>query len=79
MTHRLFENMSPGWGYSGIAVALLGGLEPLGTVLAALLFGAMAAASGGMQRGAGVPAVGVVLIQGLVIVTLAWMAREERG
>ncbi len=26
VTHRLFENMSPGWGYSGIAVALLGGL-----------------------------------------------------
>ncbi len=77
VTHRLFENLSPGWGYSGIAVALLGGLEPLATTLAALLFGGMAAASGGMQRGAGVPAVATLLIQGLVILVLAWMARKE--
>jgi simple sugar transport system permease protein len=79
VTHRLFENLSPGWGYSGIAVALLGGLAPLGTALAALFFGGMAAASGGMQRGAGVPAVGVLLMQGLVIVALAWLGREERA
>jgi len=71
ITHRLFENFSPGYGYSGIAVALLGGLEPLGTGLAAALFGAMAAGSGGMQRVAGVPTVAVLLIQGLVIVALA--------
>ena len=71
ITHRLFERFSPGYGYSGIAVALLGGLEPLGTGLAAALFGAMAAGSGGMQRVAGVPTVAVLLIQGLVVVALA--------
>ena len=71
MTHRLYESFSPGWGYSGIAVALLGGLNPMGTAAAALLFGAMAAAAGGMQRAAGVPAVAVLLIQGVVVVALA--------
>jgi len=71
ITHRLFESLSPGWGYSGIAVALLGGLAPGGTVVAALLFGALDAAGGGLQRAAGVPAVTVILLQGLVVVALA--------
>jgi simple sugar transport system permease protein len=78
ITHRLFESLSPGWGYSAIAVALLGNLEPVGVAFAAALFGGMAAASGGMQRGAGVPAVAALLIQGLVVVALAWLSRRER-
>ncbi len=77
ITHRLFEHFSPGYGYSGIAVALLGGLDPAGIAGAALFFGAMAAGSGGMQRVAGVPAVAVLLIQGLVVVALA--VRSSRG
>lgn len=78
ITHRLFERFSPGYGYSGIATALLGGLTPGGTAVASLLFGAMAAGSGGMQRVAGVPAVTVLLIQGLVIVALAVRRGDER-
>ncbi len=78
ITHRLFERFSPGYGYSGIAVALLGGLEPGGTTAAAALFGAMAAGSGGMQRVAGVPAVAVLLVQGLVVGVLAVGVGRER-
>lgn len=78
ISHRLFESLSPGWGYSGIAVALLGNLEPIGVGLAAVLFGGIAAASGGMQRGAGVPAVAALLIQGLVVVALAWLAKRKQ-
>jgi simple sugar transport system permease protein len=78
ITHRLFERFSPGYGYSGIATALLGGLAPGGTAAAALLFGAMAAGSGGMQRVAGVPVVTVLLIQGLVVVALAVRRGDER-
>jgi len=77
ITHRLFERFSPGYGYSGIATALLGGLEPGGTAAASLLFGAMAAGSGGMQRVAGVPVVTVLLIQGLVVVALAVRGGSE--
>ena len=77
ITFRLFERFSPGWGYSGIAVALLGGLEPSGTAGAALLFGALSAGSGGMQRVAGVPAVATLLLQGTVVVALA--VRMGRG
>src|SRR5258706_1841837 len=40
VTHRLFERFASGYGYSGIAVALLGHLHPLATLPSGLFFGA---------------------------------------
>jgi simple sugar transport system permease protein len=39
--YRYYQGFSPGWGFTGIAVALLGRNHPLGVLLAALLFGAL--------------------------------------
>jgi general nucleoside transport system permease protein len=39
--HRYYHDFSPGYGFTGIAVALLGRNHPLGIVLAAILFGAL--------------------------------------
>ncbi|MGE0101111.1 MAG: ABC transporter permease [Blastocatellales bacterium] len=39
--HRYYHDFSPGYGFAGIAVALLGRNHPLGVVLAAVLFGAL--------------------------------------
>jgi ABC-type uncharacterized transport system permease subunit len=39
--YRYYHDFSPGYGFAGIAVALLGRNHPLGVVLAALLFGAL--------------------------------------
>lgn len=39
--HRLVEGFSPGYGFTGIAVALLARNHPLGIVLSAFLFGAL--------------------------------------
>ncbi|MER3473513.1 MAG: ABC transporter permease [Armatimonadota bacterium] len=39
--HRYYDQFSPGYGFDGIAVALLGGNHPLGAVVAAVVFGAM--------------------------------------
>ncbi|MCS6885382.1 MAG: ABC transporter permease [Acidobacteriota bacterium] len=39
--YRYYEGFSAGYGFTGIAVALLGRNHPLGIVLAALLFGAL--------------------------------------
>lgn len=39
--HRYYHDFSPGYGFAGIAVALLGRNHPIGVVLAALLFGAL--------------------------------------
>ncbi|MBI3892846.1 MAG: ABC transporter permease [Candidatus Wallbacteria bacterium] len=70
VTHRLYERFSAGYGYTAIAVALLGGLEPAAVVLAALFFGALEAGSGTMQRVAGIPSVLVTLLQGAILVLL---------
>lgn len=39
--HRYYEGFSAGYGFTGIAVALLGRNHPLGVLLAALLFGGL--------------------------------------
>jgi simple sugar transport system permease protein len=70
VTYRLYGDFSPGYGYTAIAVALLGNLHPFGVILAALLFGALNAGAGAMQRTAGVSAVMVSVIQAIMIFTL---------
>jgi ABC-type uncharacterized transport system permease subunit len=76
VTGRLYEQFSPGWGFTAIAVALLGRLHPAGVVVAAALFGALEAGSAAMQRRAGVSAVLVAIIQATVILCL--LAFERR-
>lgn len=74
VTFALYENISPGYGYTGIAVALLARLDPAGVMASGLLFGALEAGSSAMQRDAGVPAVVVSIIEALIILGLivAW-------
>lgn len=76
VTFRLYESFSPGYGFTAIAVALLGRLHPLGVVAAALLFGALDAGSSAMQRAAGVSSVLVSAVQAAVIFAL--LAFEQR-
>jgi simple sugar transport system permease protein len=64
---RLIANFSPGYGFDGIAVALLGQNTPIGIVLAAFLFGVIRAGANLMQMVSGVPVPVVYIIQGLVI------------
>jgi simple sugar transport system permease protein len=67
VTYALFEGISPGYGYTAIAVALLAQLNPLAVVAAGIFFGALEAGGAGMQRDAGVPAGFVSVIVALVI------------
>lgn len=66
--HVLLSNFSPGWGYTAIAVALLGGMRPLGILAAAVLFGALEIGATNMQYAVQVPATLGGLIEGLVLV-----------
>jgi ABC-type uncharacterized transport system permease subunit len=75
VTHRLYEHFSPGWGFTAIAVGLLGRLSPAGVVVAALFFGALDAGSNAMQRAADVSSVLVAIIQALVIFSLVALER----
>lgn len=70
-SRTLTPGFSPGWGFDGIAVALIGGSRPLGVVLAAFLFGALRAGATPMQAATGIPIDLVVVIQALVIMFVA--------
>jgi len=70
--HRRFiDRFSPGYGFDGIAVAVLGRNHPAGVVLAALLFGALRAGGMAMDRISDVPADLVLVIQALVILLVS--------
>ncbi|GHT93350.1 ABC transporter permease [Spirochaetia bacterium] len=64
---RMIANFSPGYGFDGIAVALLGQNTPVGIVLASFLFGMIRSGANLMQMLSRVPVSVVSIIQGLVI------------
>jgi ABC-type uncharacterized transport system permease subunit len=71
LTFRLYQQISPGYGFTGIAVALLAYNNPLGAIFSGILFGALRSGAEVMQISAGIPSVMVVAIQGLVILSVA--------
>ncbi len=77
VSYALYQRLSPGYGFTAIAVALLGRLRPMAIVVAALLFGALEAGAGAMQRDAGVPAVAVMVVEAVVILAMVLGQREE--
>ena len=70
VTFALYENISPGYGYTAIAVALLARLDPAAVVVSAILFGALEAGAAAMQRDAGVPSVVVSVVEASLILML---------
>jgi simple sugar transport system permease protein len=72
VTFALYENISPGYGFTAIAVALLARLDPLAVILTAILFGGLESGALAMQREAGIPAVTVSIVEGaLILLALA--------
>jgi simple sugar transport system permease protein len=70
VTYALFQNLSPGYGFTAIAVALLARGHPLGIIVTGVLFGALEAGAGAMQREAGIPSVTVAVVQAVIIVVV---------
>jgi simple sugar transport system permease protein len=75
VTYALYENLSPGYGYTAIAVALLAQLDALGVIASAILFGALESGALAMQREANVPAVVVTTIEAVLILAVVAAAR----
>ena len=71
VTYALYESISPGYGYTAIAVALLANLNPAGVLASGIGFGALEAGAASMQRDAGVPSVIVWVIEAILILLLA--------
>jgi ABC-type uncharacterized transport system permease subunit len=83
-TGSLNQDFSPGWGYTAIPVALLGGLHPLGTLFSALFFGALTAGSNELARSYhGVSSVLIKVIQAIAVLAVvaarAWQAHRNRS
>jgi simple sugar transport system permease protein len=68
---RYQHGFQPGYGFTAIAVSLVGANNPPGVVLAALLFATLSQGALGMQNVAGVPQDIVLVIQALVIFFVA--------
>jgi simple sugar transport system permease protein len=68
--HRLRLDISIGYGFTGIIIALLGRLHPVGVVLAAIFFGALVNGALAMQIATGVPVALVNAIQGITLIFL---------
>jgi simple sugar transport system permease protein len=77
--HRLLLNFTAGYGFTGIAVALMGRAHPVGIVLASILFGMFY--QGGAELAFDIPSITremVVVIQGLVILFSGALAHLPR-
>ena len=71
VNHNLAQGFSPGYGYDSIALALLGGGNPIGVVFSALLFGSMRNGATKMQAIAGIPSDIISILQAVIIVFVA--------
>jgi len=82
---RLFVQFTSGFGFTGIAVALLAKNNPFGVILAAILFGSLSAGAGTMQLEAGVSQKVIAIIQGTIIflvgaeTIVTWAVSRARG
>ena len=68
---QMSNDVNSGYGWTAIALALLGGTRPGGVVAAALLFGALNNGGHGMQVSTSIPLDLLVFIQALVIMFVA--------
>ena len=68
---RLLQGFSTNIGFEGLAVAFLAGLSPTGTLLVALLFGALQSGVLELQHELGIPVSIAFIMEGLPIIFLA--------
>ncbi|BAY10991.1 ABC transporter permease [Calothrix sp. NIES-2098] len=78
LKYRLFEQVSPGYGFDAIAIAFLSRGSVIGVVLTSLFFAALRSGANVMQRSAGVPVTVVYAIQGLTVLFIAVSLAVER-
>lgn len=79
-----YDNFSPGYGFDGIAVAMLANNNPFGVILAAFLFGALSGGSAVLQMMTGVSKHLVQVLQFTIVLVLAaqfswnWLRRTPQ-
>ncbi|MCC6790866.1 MAG: ABC transporter permease [Thermomicrobiales bacterium] len=68
----------PGYGFTAIAVGLVGRNHPIGMIFAGVLFGALRSGSTEMQNQVGTSKELVLILQGLVILAVAAISASDR-
>jgi simple sugar transport system permease protein len=64
----LIQNFSPGWGYTGIAAAVLGGLTAWGCVAASIFFGVISSGADQLQLTLHVSSTLALVVQALAVI-----------
>lgn len=67
VTFALYENISPGYGYTAIAVALIARLNPLGVIVSGIFFGILETGASALQRDFGIPSSTALVTEALLI------------
>ncbi|HEB09676.1 MAG TPA: ABC transporter permease [Spirochaetales bacterium] len=67
---RLILDISPGYGYAGIVIAMLGNLHPVGVLLSAFFFSVIIVGAQTMSRMTGVPSYIAEVIQGMALMIM---------
>ena len=67
---RMIENVSPGYGYTAIVVALLGRTNPPAVLISAILFAGLQVGASTMESGVGVPSSIATIIQYLIVLLI---------
>jgi len=68
LVHRFVAGFSPGYGFTGVAIALLARNSAVGVILASILFGALSSAGANIQLFSDVPIEIVEILQGAVMI-----------
>ena len=71
--HHLVDNFSPGYGYTGIVVAMLGRLNPIGVLLSAFFFSIIITGAQVMSRTSGINVYIADVIQGITLLVMLGM------
>ena len=79
-TSYLTLDMSPGYGYTGIVIAMLAGLHPLGVIVASVFVAGMLVGADSMSRAVGVPTfiADVIVATSLISVLVATLLTQYR-
>ena len=74
VTYALYENLSPGYGYTAIAVALIAGLNPLAIIAAGIFFGVLETGAIALQREFAVPSSLAAVVEATMILAVLAIA-----
>lgn len=85
--HRLYANFMVNYGYDAVPVAMLGGLNPLGVLATAFLFGALKNGGNAMQISSGIPVSIVSMVNAIAILSIIaitqikalYLSKTKRG